>query len=365
MRRSRVLPGLYLLVSSLPITIAYGERGIAERMLYWSAYICEEVAKSIDPTYEYTVAPGCSGIRAGHRCTLDEFLLHIWAEKKDANPPDTEEPTRMEVSTGIEEYPGLSFNQFEGRINNAVFNTGFKVDGNVNTAKLYPGATDYYDALSKMGRPIQALSQTVINAKTANRKFKITNEIKNPWILGKGCAAYVFALRRKDMDVYRAAYLRNHLSAPEGMSGGIDLEWVNIDTQKMTGDKMAVHESIPALDFGATIENYKNTVPNIEDLIRAQNTAFMNVQKTPGEYINKNHLKATEAARSAMTGCNCENKIPHELRKRRELANITTRTGELWKTDPAAVHWGGPKAAQSRKMRAQRLASMGVEIKAF
>lgn len=70
-----------------------------------------------------------------------------------------------------------------------------------------------------------------------------------------------------------------------------------------------------------------------------------------------------------MTGCKCTHKIPRELKKKRkreaEFAVLTARTEELWKTDPAAVHWGGPKAAKSRKMRAQRLASMRVHVKVF
>jgi hypothetical protein len=43
-------------------------------MLYWMAYMCEEQTKTFDPSYEYTVAPGCVGSRNG-RCSLDELLL--------------------------------------------------------------------------------------------------------------------------------------------------------------------------------------------------------------------------------------------------------------------------------------------------
>ncbi|KAF5977331.1 hypothetical protein FCOIX_6598 [Fusarium coicis] len=335
-----------LLLQLLPAAIAYGERGIAERMLYWSAYLCEEQTKILDPSYEYTVAPGCvTKIPTRNRCTLDEFLVHLWAPKHDSNPPDTGKPDTMTVSTNIEDLPGKSFNQFEGALSNARFDTGLPVDGNVDTSKLYPGATDYYDALSKMGKPIRALSAAFMEAKAHN-------------------PTYVFALRRKDMDVYRATFLREKLRTPAGLHGGFTPIFTNIKTAKLVqGD---TPESIPAIDFDETISSYINAVPDIEMMLKEQNDAFMNVQRTPGEFINKNHLKATEAARSAVAGCNCATVIPRELKKRQESQGVFTRAGTTWKweTDPASVHWGGPKAARSRRMRAMRLARIGIEPKA-
>ncbi|KAF5626094.1 hypothetical protein F52700_8809 [Fusarium sp. NRRL 52700] len=357
---------MYLSIQLLPAVIAYGERGIAERMLYWSAYLCEEQTKILDPSYEYTVAPGCiTKIPTRTRCTLDEFLVHLWAPKHDSNPPDTERPDKMAVSTKIKDLPGKSFNQFEGALNNARFDTGFPVDGNVDTSKLYPGATDYYDALSKMGKPIQAVSSAFDNAKANNPSLKLSNKIKNPWELGKDCAAYVFALRRKDMDVYRATFLREKLRTPAGLHGGFAPIFTNIKTAKMVqGD---TPESIHAIDFDETISSYINAVPDIETMLKEQNDSFMNVQRTPGEFINKNHLKATEAARSALTGCNCAIVIPRELKKRQKSKGVLTGAVTVWnwETDPASVHWGGPKAARSRKMRAQRLARIGIEPKAI
>ncbi|KAF5563169.1 hypothetical protein FNAPI_2797 [Fusarium napiforme] len=355
-----------LLVQLLPAVIAYGERGIAERMLYWSAYLCEEQTKILDPSYEYTVAPGCvTKISSRTRCTLDEFLLYLWAPKHDSNPPDTERPTSMKVKTKITDLPGKSFNQFEGALNSAIFNTGFPVDGNVDTSKLYPGATDYYDALSKMGKPIQALSSAFMKLKANNPSLPMSNKIEKPWLLGKNSAAYVFALRRKDMDVYRATFLRQKLRTPAGLHGGFTPIFTNIKTAKMVQGNTP--ESIQAIDFDETISSYINAVPDIETMLKAENDAFMNVQRTPGEFINKNHLKAVEAARSAVTGCNCETAIPRELKKRQKSRGVFSRavTNWKWETDPASVHWGGPKAARSRKMRAQRLARIGIEPKAI
>ncbi|KAF5692238.1 hypothetical protein FDENT_3010 [Fusarium denticulatum] len=353
---------VYLLIQLLPAAVAYGERGIAERMLYWSAYLCEEQTKILDPSYEYTVAPGCITKEPMRTCcTLDEFLIYLWAPKHDSNPPDTERPDKMAVSTDIEDLPGKSFNQFEGALNRARFDTGLPVDGNVDTSKLYPGATDYYDALSKMGKPIQALSSAFMNAKANDPSLKMSNKINKPWLLGKNCAAYVFALRRKDMDVYRATFLREELRTPPGLHGGFIPVFTNIETAKTV--QGGTPESIPAIDFDETISRYISTVPDIETVLKEQNDAFMNVQRTPGEFINKNHLKAVEAARSAVTGCNCETVIPRELKKRQRSQGTFTRAVTVWKwkTDPASVHWGGPKAARSRKMRARRLARIGIE----
>ncbi|KAF4473148.1 hypothetical protein FAGAP_13424 [Fusarium agapanthi] len=355
---------VYLLIQLLPATIAYGERGIAERMLYWSAYLCEEKTKILDPSYEYTVAPGCiTKDPKRTRCTLDEFLIHLWAPKHDSNPPDTQRPDDMAVSTNIKDLPGKSFNQFEGALNNARFDTNHPVDGNVDTSKLYPGATDYYDALSKMGKPIQDLSSAFMNAKANGPSLKMSNKIEKSWLLGKNCAAYVFALRRKDMDVCRATFLREKLRTPPGLHGGFTPIFTNIETAKMV--QGGTPELIEAIDFDETISSYINAVPDIETILKEQNDAFMNVQRPPGEFINKNHLKATEAARSAVTGCNCATVIPRELKKRQKSQGVFTEAVTVWKweTDPASVHWGGPKAAMSRKMRAQRVARIGIEPK--
>ncbi|KAF5674394.1 hypothetical protein FCIRC_7785 [Fusarium circinatum] len=360
MKRSLSIIQLSVLIALLPAAIAYGERGIAERMLYWMAYMCEEQTKTFDPSYEYTVAPGCVGSRNG-RCTLDELLLHIWAQRTDSNPPDIIKPNSMEVSTGINDVPARSFNQFRGDLQTARFNTKFAVDGNVDTAKLYPGATDYYDALSKMGRPIGALGAEIAKKLTETPNYRAKPKVKKALQWGKNSAALVFAFRRKDMDNYRATFLREKLSVPAGIRGGFMPVFTNIDTALMSRAKEP--ESIPAIDFDATISTYRSTVPNIEDLLKEQNDAFMNVERTPGEFINKNHLKATEAGRSAMTGCNCETAIPRELKKKRQLGVVFTHGEALWETDPAAVHWGGPKAARSRQMRARRLAGIGMHVK--
>lgn len=272
----------------------------------------------------------------------------------------------MAKSTKIKDVPNMTFNQFEGALQNAEFNTEFSVDGNADTAKLYPGATDYYDALSKMGRPIGALGAEIEKKVAENPDYEADPKVKKALNWGKNCAAYVFALRRKDMDGYRATFLRQKLSVPAGVRGGFMPVFTNIDTARMVGKgKAATPESIPAIDFDATISAYRNVVPNIEDMLKQLNDAFMNIQRTPGEFINKNHLKAVEASRSAMTGCNCETAIPRELKKRRQRRGIFTRGEALWETDPAAIHWGGPKAARSREMRARRLARIGIEPKAI
>jgi hypothetical protein len=270
------------------------------------------------------------------------------------------------ISTKIDSIPDVTFNQFDAQVRDAKFNTGFTVNGNADTAKLYPGATDYYDALSKMGRPIGALGAEIDKKKAENPNYRAKPKVNKALKWGKSCATYVFALRRKDMDGFRATFLRQKLSVPAGVRGGFMPVLTNIDTAKTEGvGKAATPVSIPAIDFDATISAYRNVVPNIEDMLKQLNDAFMNIQRTPGEFINKNHLKAVEASRSAMTGCNCETAIPRELKKKRHLEGVFTRGESLWETDPASVHWGGPKAARSREMRARRLAGIGMHVNAW
>ncbi|OIW26428.1 hypothetical protein CONLIGDRAFT_683410 [Coniochaeta ligniaria NRRL 30616] len=239
----------------------------------------------------------------------------------------------MQVSTGIDGKPQLFFNEFEGAVGNARFSTGATVDGNADTQKLLPGAADHYDAVSKMGQPTEAFSRAVLAARAANPKFKLQYRPKL-WQLGKDCSAYVFALRRKNMDD------------------------VGHDHSPM---------SIPAIDFDKTIATYKGAVPNIQDLLDDQNTKLMALEKEIKgnmEKVNLNHLKATEAGRAAITGCNCERKTPPELRKRARKVRTVEVDGRvrIWDVDPIAVNWGCPRVARSRKMRARRLAAMGVAV---
>ncbi|KAF7556241.1 hypothetical protein G7046_g6339 [Stylonectria norvegica] len=367
MKASLVLSGLFVLIPVLPAAVAYGQRGIAERMLYWMAYVCEGETKSVDPSYSYTIAPECVGKSSSGRCSLDEFLVHIWAPKGDDNArfPDTVRPTGLKTPIGLMGCPPRNFNRFEGLLGNSKFNTKAPIDGNVNTARLYPGATDYYDALSKMGGPMEAFSQAVTTKKSADPDWPVGSRVRI-WKFAQDCTEYVFALRRKDMDSFRATFLRDYLNKPRGTLQGFDVSKKQIDTAKTISGGNP--EIIQAIDFDATIANYKSTVPDIENLLREANRAYMNVEKPAGEYINRNHLRATEAARAAMVGCNCKHLIPRELKRKSkreaEFYILRARVEEVWTTNPAAVHWGGPKAARSRQMRDQRLASIGVNVKA-
>ncbi|RYP87129.1 hypothetical protein DL769_000588 [Monosporascus sp. CRB-8-3] len=76
---------LPLIILSLPlwarIVAGFGERGAAERALYWSTYVSEEIFEN---AADREIAAGCVGSRTGlrgqrNRCDLLEFLDYIWA----------------------------------------------------------------------------------------------------------------------------------------------------------------------------------------------------------------------------------------------------------------------------------------------
>ncbi|KLU90374.1 hypothetical protein MAPG_09336 [Magnaporthiopsis poae ATCC 64411] len=71
-------------------------RGAAERALYYSIYVMEDIMGSTDPSFGgdgFKIAPDCKGSRAtgsaifrvANRCTLGEFLDHIWRETPTNN----------------------------------------------------------------------------------------------------------------------------------------------------------------------------------------------------------------------------------------------------------------------------------------
>ncbi|KAJ3492728.1 hypothetical protein NLG97_g5185 [Lecanicillium saksenae] len=358
---------LTLILGCLAATsVAYGPRGVAERMLYYYAYICEEETKALDPSYQYKVAPGCQGDKP-KRCTLDELLVYIWSAKADSNPPDTTRPTGMSKGTGVSGRPNMSFNQLEAKVRDARFNTGAMCEGNVDREKLWPGSTSWYDCLSKMGGPMEAFNQAVRKAVAdsptdANGKhtFKVQYRPKL-WATAKAASQFVAALRRHDLDDYRTKWFREHIP-------GIDIVHVPINTAKLSSNGQPVGD-ITAIDFDQTISR-NSGINNIEGTLTTENHNFFAFLRN-GEALNENHRSAYNAGLAAMAGCNCEMPIPRNLKKRG--ANATATTDNLLAgvnlaaiplptTLDQALVIGGPKAIKSRLLREKRLAQMGVQL---
>ncbi|KAI9162742.1 hypothetical protein HJFPF1_04333 [Paramyrothecium foliicola] len=97
-------PTLLLAFASIwPWAAAFGVRGAGERAMFYAAYVAEEVWED---DAKYTVGTGCVGTRdhvrlgsAKKRCTLEEFLLHMW-EPTEANLLDTDRRTVLRDSAG-------------------------------------------------------------------------------------------------------------------------------------------------------------------------------------------------------------------------------------------------------------------------
>ncbi|KAK4183782.1 hypothetical protein QBC35DRAFT_467026 [Podospora australis] len=155
----------FLWASSLPTLVhSYFKRGAAERAIYYMTYLQEEVY-GVNNAAAYQVAPNCKGTRDGflgqkNRCTLIEFLNHIWAQKaNDANDvkPD---PARLTGTKGLEDVRQLTADKIGSYIMGAqqtkpgggtepVTKMGYY--GEVDPGKLLRGATSYWDALGRFG----------------------------------------------------------------------------------------------------------------------------------------------------------------------------------------------------------------------
>lgn len=265
----------------------------------------------------------------------------------------------MSVSTEINpDLKGFNFNQFEAKVRDARFNTGATVDGNIDHTKLWPGATSYYDALSKMGGPINAFSKAVMDKKAADPKFKPGYRV-TMWNLAKNCADFVAALRRKNLDKWRAEFFRDKLGAGAHF-GGFEPVFTSYQTAKKDGTGAM---DIPVIDWQATIDKYKGTVPDIENILKSTNTDFLAKTKMVdgvAKPVNADHMKAVVSAGNVVSHAQCAPGLPRELKKKRNFIPKDVRP--MYQINPEKVHYGGKKAAKSRKLKAQRLAEMGVHI---
>ncbi|CRG90585.1 hypothetical protein PISL3812_07629 [Talaromyces islandicus] len=100
---------LSLIISAaglLATVTATAERGASERAMLWSGYLAEEIFTDED---KWSIAKSCSGTRQGlrgqaNRCTLLEFLEHLWTPTKDSNGniKDPDMPDRSKIDWRLE-----------------------------------------------------------------------------------------------------------------------------------------------------------------------------------------------------------------------------------------------------------------------
>ncbi|KAL7932040.1 hypothetical protein V8C35DRAFT_329028 [Trichoderma chlorosporum] len=356
---------------------AYGERGIAERLvclffltlhdrgLYYFAYVAEGELLKLDASTKLTIAPGCVG-KNGGRCNFDELAVYIWAPRGE----DVQKPTSMEPATEIDiETLGNSdatsaFNRFIKQIKNARFDTGKGLIGEIDVGKLMPGKSDFYDALSSAGDPVGALAAEVEKRdktnppvdkaaqKTRDRQGKVLK-----W--GQATAFYVSALRGKDQDRQRRTFFTKYFEKKfpkENDEEKIKIETMDVevpghtkikdkDTKKRKGQvPVWGPETVQMIDFAKTIEQNEGKLEGFKKKLEEANEAFMAIERrsTNGklEKFNEAHKKALMAAKMATSATGCTRELPHELKKRNLFAELSSRY---------------PKAAKSRKVKAQKL----------
>ncbi|CRG88880.1 hypothetical protein PISL3812_05915 [Talaromyces islandicus] len=288
--------GALLLFSRLlcPV-VAGGERAYAEKMLYRFNYWIETEIHDMDPTYKYTIAPGCG--KDGARCTFEELMVHsIWSKNQNPGTRDTTQPLELkfeeEVSESINSL-SLNVNQIFGYMTSARFDAAAGLDGFTDSAKLMPNVGDYYAVLARMGDPIKKFSDTVDKvSKTDPDKLK--SNYPKVWKRAKEVTAILTALRRVDSDKYRARNFRNSLPGYDG--------WPDDTTPEIVMKKLEteLQRDIQAIDFQGTIKKNQKQVPDIEQRLKAVNAKFLaSAQGLP-------HSKAIYASEQSIVGCECK-----------------------------------------------------------
>ncbi|KAH8892261.1 hypothetical protein GQ53DRAFT_864136 [Thozetella sp. PMI_491] len=286
-----------ILGSSVPLVGAVGERGSAERVLIYTAYLAEEMLHSADPAYIYTIAPGCLGTRAG-RCNLDELIEHIYAPTMNAAPGSFTTPS-MEPgkTTGIENpVPRVSqldnFKFVFEKVNQARFNINgklVKVNGWTFNSNLCPdiigAGGDYYEILANMG--------TKISAARDARGTHISADEAKILDLGKLSSKITTELRWKDTEPFRIKAFNADTSL------GVVVETKQIKSSFTAGRDFSV------IDVEATINKYQATIPDIEDRLRTAQSNYANDPGPKTDYSNRAHMKAINAARDSAIACGC------------------------------------------------------------
>ncbi|KAL6859772.1 hypothetical protein ACO1O0_003796 [Amphichorda felina] len=163
MRVSQVLSAALLCASSAS---GYWIRGAAERALYYSVYVLEDIHFNKEAYDGWKIAPDCVGTRKGmwqkKRCNLAEFIDHIWKETNPGEP----RPDKTKIQWGNEMKGAKDPQSIISMIMSAKYKDGSMViqrdtdpkrygyTGKIEVAdKVWPGQgiTDYYASLSRFG----------------------------------------------------------------------------------------------------------------------------------------------------------------------------------------------------------------------
>ncbi|KAI9700938.1 MAG: hypothetical protein M1820_006583 [Bogoriella megaspora] len=271
-----LLPLLLIRYSSY--VAGYGTRGAQERVLYYYAYLAEELLGGT-----YTVAPGCVGRRPGGRCNLNEFLEHIWYPYEDGTRKDDTPPKKISVfkKNDPKDFTKMSILQAQARISNYIDPvTDERITWNIDPQKLLPGSSTFQEVLSKIGAPIGALDET---------KSDDAKRIKQN---GQDAARLLKDLRESDAQ----SFLRNFILKDMNMGKG--------DLIMRPGRNTLNGAKVDLIDVDATINSY--TVDHENPLLFRTEFEQSLVEAMRTNEKAREHAAVIAAADEAERGAGCK-----------------------------------------------------------
>lgn len=158
--------------------------------MFYAGYLSEEIVGS-----GFSIAPGCVGTRVpGNRCTFNEFMEHIWAPfpgKGDLTRPKVQliNPRTDFVTCKL----ALLLQQMNGYKRAKMAKP---ITGNIDTVRLFPGSSDYYDAMRKCGSVMQQM-RTFVDTMPDDERKVVAEQLVGR---AKEAANYVVDIRANEMD---------------------------------------------------------------------------------------------------------------------------------------------------------------------
>lgn len=282
----------------------------SSRCLFWLAYSAEGLVYPAVPNApDYTVAPGCAE-ELGRRCTLSELMQYLW--HPEADQTESDRPRKAELNLKSNTLQNI-FSAINGYQETSANGKKTKFTGNLDFKRLFPDATDFYDALSRAGKPITAAKELAVitgplndpgvpgdpqrpaQPKDLRQNAGFVKAVKNLFPMAINAAELVSTLRLKDMESFRCG--KSGLSSKEYLGKPIVTRKENPATEiKMfTGpyDVLDVHATLKPNWLALPEVPVAQVSPMTEEELGSAMDKY--------EAADQDHFKALDAARQART----------------------------------------------------------------
>ena len=160
--------------------------------MYYAAYLSEEIMGG-----GFTIAPSCAGSRIpASRCTFNEFMEYIWAEFPEKG--DLTRPTVTLFDEARTNFATCKLATILQKMNNYK-KTGMSkpITGNIDSGRLFPGSSDYYEAMRRCGSVVKQMRTFVDTMSEDDPKKDVARKLLER---AKEAAAYVVDIRAREMD---------------------------------------------------------------------------------------------------------------------------------------------------------------------